>query len=105
MRLCVAKGRFASVFRDDAVSEARSVWNRDPASGNLRRRARGGIAGLREAQFPGQPYLRSPNREIMAQDPQAQAIRKRKATQKIARLKAEKMEAAEKQTKKNEKNA
>lgn len=41
----------------------------------------------------------------MAQDPQAQAIRKRKATQKIARLKAEKMEAAEKQTKKNEKPA
>lgn len=36
----------------------------------------------------------------MAQDPQAQAIRKRKATQKIARLKAEKAAAEQKPTKK-----
>ena len=36
----------------------------------------------------------------MAQDPQAQAIRKRKATQKIARLKAEKVVAEQKPTKK-----
>ena len=41
----------------------------------------------------------------MAQDPQAQAIRKRKATQKIARLKAEKAAAAEQKPVKKEKNA
>ena len=38
--------------------------------------------------FPGQSYLRRTNQGTMAQDPQAQAIRKRKATLKIARLKA-----------------
>ena len=53
------------------------------------------------------PNLRTFAAEIqrkMAQDPQAQAIRKRKATLKIARLKAAK-EAAEQKDGKKEKTA
>ncbi len=41
----------------------------------------------------------------MAQDPQAQAIRKRKATLKIARLKAAKEAAAEQNTGKTDKKS
>ena len=53
------------------------------------------------------PTFRRLTKKIMAQDPQAQAIRKRKATLKIARLKAaaEALPEAEKAAKKASKKS
>ena len=57
-----------------------------------------------ERHVPGKSYLRDPIQALMAQDPQAQAIRKRKATRKIARLKAA-AAAAKQEAPKSEKTA
>ncbi len=58
---------------------------------------------LSSSPFPALSYICSPNEETMAQDPQAQAIRKRKATLKIARLKAAAEAAPAKAAKKERK--